>query len=103
MTNPLWMNEKDAAGRNLFPGMEVEVRTADGMVRAFVAIDDTLKPGVVAMSHGWGNRKSFGLSTARRYAGVNVNRLAPSGPGSFDRLSMQSQLTALNVTVNALD
>lgn len=102
MTNPLWMNEKDAAARNLFAGMEVEIRTADGMVRAPVAIDDTLKPGVVAMSHGWGNRKSFGLSTARRYAGVNVNRLAPSGSGSYDSLSMQSQLTALNVTVTAV-
>jgi 3-oxosteroid 1-dehydrogenase len=32
---------------------------------------------------------------------ANVNRLSPSGPGSFDPLSMQARLTGINVEVTA--
>lgn len=99
MTNPLWINAAEARARALFPGCPVEVRSDHGRIRAEIMIDDTLGPGVVAMSHGWGQGKSFGMGTARRFAGVNVNRLTPSGRGSFDPLSMQAQLTAINVTV----
>lgn len=102
MTNPLWMNAGDAGARGLYPGAEVEVRSAHGAIHAQVAIDDALKTGVVAMTHGWGQGRSFGLSTARRYPGANVNRLAPSGRGAFEPLSMQAQLTGINVSVTAL-
>jgi anaerobic selenocysteine-containing dehydrogenase len=101
MTNPLWMNAADAQTRGLSFGGEVVVRSKSGEVVADLVCDDTLKDSVVAMSHGWGQRKSFGLKTARRYPGVNVNRLSPTGPGSFDPLSMQAKLTGINVTVTA--
>lgn len=101
MTNPLWMNAADAQTRGLRFGGEVIVRSKSGEVVADLVCDDTLKDGVVAMSHGWGQRKSFGMKTARRYPGVNVNRLSPTGPGSFDPLSMQAKLTGINVTVTA--
>ena len=100
MTNPLWMNSHDAEFRGLYSGMEVIVRSEFGQVRADLVLDDTLMPGVVAMSHGWGQKKSYGMETARRFPGVNVNRLAPTGPGSFDPLSGQARLTGLNVSVS---
>lgn len=99
-TNPLWMNSHDAQSRGLYPGVEVVVRSDFGQVCADLVLDDTLGPGVVAMSHGWGQQRSYGLQTARRYPGVNVNQLAPSGPGSFDPLTGQAYLTGLNVTVS---
>jgi anaerobic selenocysteine-containing dehydrogenase len=102
MTNPLWMNQRDADARGLFAGIDVEIRSDFGAVHAQLAIDDGLKTGVVAMSHGWGQGRSFGLNTARRYPGANVNRLAPSGPDSFDPLCMQARLTGINVTVAPL-
>lgn len=101
MTNPLWMNPADAEKRGLFPGSEVNVRSDHGQVRADLMFDESLKPGVVAMSHGWGQGRSYGMSTAQRYPGSNVNALSPSGPGSFDPLSMQAQLTAIKVWVAA--
>ncbi|CAB4543007.1 unannotated protein [freshwater metagenome] len=39
---------------------------------------------------------------AQRYPGVNVNALAPVGPGSFDPVSTMSQLTGIPVEVTAL-
>lgn len=101
MTNPLWMSPADAAARGLRPGGEVVVRSEFGEIVADLVLDETLKDGVVAMSHGWGQRKSFGMNNARRNPGVNVNRLSPVGPGSFDPISMQAKLTGINVTVTA--
>jgi anaerobic selenocysteine-containing dehydrogenase len=98
-TNPLWMNSRDAESRELYPGAEVLVRSDSGQVRADLVLDDTLGPGVVAMSHGWGQKRSPGLHTAQRFPGVNVNQLAPSGPGSFDPLTGQAHLTGINVSV----
>ena len=102
MTNPLWMNPQDAESRGLFAGSEVSVQTDFGQVQAELVLDETLRPGVVAMSHGWGQGKAYGLTTARRFPGVNVNRLAAVGPGSFDVLSNQGQLTGINVRVTAI-
>ena len=101
MTNPLWMNPQDAESRGLFAGAEVSVQTDSGQVQAELVLDETLRPGVVAMSHGWGQSKAYGLSTARRFPGVNVNHLAAVGAGSFDVLSNQAQLTGINVQVTA--
>jgi anaerobic selenocysteine-containing dehydrogenase len=101
MTNPLWMNPQDAQSRGLFGGSEVRVQTDFGQVQAELVLDETLRPGVVAMSHGWGQSKAYGLTTANRFPGVNVNQLAPVGPGSFDVLSNQAHLTGVDVKVTA--
>src|SRR6266403_505058 len=102
MTNPLWMNPQDAESRSLFGGSEVSVQTDFGQVQAELVLDETLRPGVVAMSHGWGQSKTYGLTTARRFPGVNVNQLAAVGPGTFDELSNQAHLTGINVEVTAI-
>ena len=101
MTNPLWMNPQDAESRGLFGGSEVSVQTDFGQVQAELVLDETLNPGVVAMTHGWGHSKAYGLTTARRFPGVNVNQLAAVGPGTFDELSNQAHLTGINVKVTA--
>ena len=46
-----------------------------GEVMAQARGDDSLRPGVVAMTHGWGNQKTPGLTVANRYPGVNINAL----------------------------
>jgi anaerobic selenocysteine-containing dehydrogenase len=102
MTNPLWMSPQDAESRGLFEGSEVTVETDFGQVQAELVLDETLKPGVVAMTHGWGHSKAYGLMTANRFPGANVNQLAPVGAASFDVLSNQSHLTGINVKVAAI-
>ncbi|MBS9375025.1 molybdopterin-containing oxidoreductase family protein [Rhodococcus sp. B50] len=96
--NPLWMNPIDAERRGLLDGDCVTVHNRYGSLDAVLAYDTALKPGVVAMTHGWGQR-ARSLNVARHHPGVNVNHLAPVGRDGYDIISNQSQLTGINVDV----
>jgi hypothetical protein len=82
-------------------GQPVHVRNDHGELLAELAFDDALRPGVVAMSHGYGNANTPGMPNAQAAPGVNVNILSPSGAGSFDPVSSMSQLTGIAVEVVA--
>lgn len=97
--NPLHVSPADAARLGLRDGDSVRVSNANGAIDAHVHIDDTLRAGVVAMTHGWGQERSHGLSVAKRYPGVNVNVLLPTGPGSYEKLSNQAHMTGVPVSV----
>ena len=58
-------------------GDRVRCASPWGEVEARVTFDDELMPGVVAMTHGWGNAKTPGMQVASRHPGVNSNLLAP--------------------------
>jgi len=98
-TNPLYMHPDDAGERGLGAGDFVIVRNDHGEVIAELALDPKLRPGVVAMSHGFGNERTPGMLVAQAYPGVNVNALSPSGAGSFDPVSAMSHLTGIAVEV----
>lgn len=101
LTNPLYMNPTDARSRNLGDGSAVSVSNNAGQVETIVVLDETLRPGTVAMTHGWGQTGS-GLETANQYPGCNANNLLPSGPGSFEKISNQSFMTGIPVAVEAI-
>lgn len=101
-TNPLWMNPVDAESRGMKHGDTVRVFNRNGSIDAVVDYDDALMPGVVAMSHGWGQKNNPGMPVAQASPGVNQNVLLPSGPGSFERLSSQAHMTGIPVEVEAL-
>ncbi len=65
-SNPLWMHPDDARCRDLVEGDDVTVRNRHGEVDAMLIYDDTLRLGVVAMTHGLGQRTARGLDVARR-------------------------------------
>ena len=96
-TNPLEVHPDDAARLGVDDGDDVVVRSDWGELDAVVRIDDAVRPGVVAMEHGWGRQP--GMRLAADKPGVNMNRLLPSGPGSFDPLSNQAWMTGIPVTV----
>jgi len=95
--NPLHICAEDAARLNLQDGSEVRVKNQYGEIPATVRIDETLRPGVVAMTHGWGNQKTYGMQIANKFPGINVNLLLPTGPGSFEKLSNQAHMTGIPV------
>ena len=99
--NPLYMNPRDALERGLREGQFVCVRNDYGELRAALALDELLREGVVAMSHGFGNQRTSGMPVAQAMPGVNVNELSPTGAGSFDPLGGMSQLTGIRVEVEA--
>jgi len=101
--NPLNMCEADAAARGLHDGDAVRVSTSYGDIETRVLINDDLRRGAVAMSHGYGHQTAYGLSVAVRKPGANYNRLMPSGPGISEPLSHMSWLSAVPVQVERLE
>ena len=60
-----------------------------------------LRPGVVALSHGYGERTADDPDGAE--VGVNVNRLLPSGPGSYEFYSNMAFMVGIPVEVERVD
>jgi anaerobic selenocysteine-containing dehydrogenase len=100
LVNPLFMHPEDARARNLGEGSKVQIENDNGSIESTVALDDGLKLGTVAMTHGWGHDKTR-MNTAKAYAGVNVNELLPSGIGSYEKISNQAFMTGIPVNVEA--
>jgi len=98
--NYLYMHPQDAEARQIGEGATVRIENDQGAIAAPVKLTDDLMPGVVAMSHGWGQGQSKGMRVASEAPGVNCNLLLPSGPGSFEPLSNQAHMTGIRVHVS---
>ena len=98
-SNPLYLHPDDAAARGLADGDAALASNQHGEVEVTVRLDPELRPGVVAMAHGWGNERTSGMSRAQSRPGVNCNVLLPSGAGSFEPLSSQAHMTGVPVEV----
>ncbi|MDX2169310.1 MAG: molybdopterin-dependent oxidoreductase [Deltaproteobacteria bacterium] len=97
--NYLFMHPDDVARLGLADGQAVRIRSSSGEITLPLRADADLMPGVVAATHGWGHGEAPGLRLAHDRPGVNVNRLLPSGPGSYDPLSNQAFMTGIPVEV----
>lgn len=97
------MNEADAAARGLFDGDQVTVFNQNGSIEARVLIDNDMRPGAVAMSHGYGHRASYGMRVANRKPGANCNALLFTGADQAEPFSHMSWMTAVPVEVRALE
>src|SRR5262249_39957147 len=98
----LYVHPDDAAERGLADGDKARLSNAHGALELEISIDSGLMRGVVALTHGWGNRGSTGMSVAARTPGVNANVLLPVGPGSFEPLSSQAFMTGIPVDLAPL-
>jgi anaerobic selenocysteine-containing dehydrogenase len=99
--NPMYIHPDDARARNLGDGSNVQVKNEFGAVTTTVSLDDTLRPGTIAITHGWGYQGKA-MKTANEFSGCNANNLLPSGPGSFEKISNQSFMTGIPVEVVAV-
>ena len=100
--NPLYISPLDAGRLGLSDGDDVEITSDHGSVRNSVRLDASLREGVVAMTHGFGNERTRGMTRATARPGVNVNELAGTGPGSYDPISGMSHLTGIRVEIRRL-
>jgi anaerobic selenocysteine-containing dehydrogenase len=101
--NPLHINPQDAIQRGLAEGDFADIWNDHGSISVQIVMDATLRPGVVALSHGYGHQQAPGMSRANAFPGVNVNRLMPAGPESYDKLSNMAHLTGIVVKVKKTD
>ena len=100
--NRLYVHPDDAASRGLAAGAKARLWNENGALELEVEYDATLRLGVVALTHGWGNRCATGMRFAARTPGVNANVLLPSGPDSFEPLSSQAFMTGIPVELAPL-
>ena len=100
--NRLYVHPFDAAAHGLAEGAKARIWNESGELTLEVTCDPSLMRGVVALTHGWGNRGSTGMRIAARTPGVNANALLPIGPGSFEPLSSQAFMTGIPVNLAAL-
>nr|WP_226998755.1 molybdopterin-dependent oxidoreductase [Tardibacter chloracetimidivorans] len=71
--NPAYMAPDDLDRLGLQPGSLISIRSRYGEVKAVLASDDTLRPGVVSISHGYGAAPEEDDDPFA--VGTNVNRL----------------------------
>ena len=101
--NYLFVHPDDARRLGLVDDVVVRIASDAGAVELPVRVDPDLMPGVVAATHGWGHGAATGMRVAHERPGVNVNRLLPSGPGSYDPLSNQAFMTGIPVEVQRVE
>ncbi|MYQ35421.1 molybdopterin-dependent oxidoreductase [Streptomyces sp. SID4956] len=71
--NPAWLHSRDLAALGVADGDDVVLESDHGRIRAVARADDTVRPGVVSMSHGWG--AAPGGDEGHRSAGSSTSEL----------------------------
>ena len=79
--NPLYLCPADAERLAITDGAKVRVSNRYGSIEAFARVDDTLRVGVVAMTHGFGNVATTGQPVAQRFRRRERQRPRPGGAG----------------------
>lgn len=95
----LHINPGDATARGMVEGDRVVVRSAAGAIETNIVLDADLGPGVVAMTHGFGQSRAPGMRVASRNAAANCNALMPTTAQDIEPVSHMSWMTAIPVEI----
>ncbi|MGA8707532.1 MAG: molybdopterin-dependent oxidoreductase [Steroidobacteraceae bacterium] len=98
--NPAHLHPADIAALGLREGEWVRITSAHGSVRAVLKADDSLRPGVVSMSHGWGGLP--GATEANNTEGASTNLLTSTDQG-LDPINAMPVMSAIPVRIEAAD
>lgn len=94
--NPVHVHPDDLAALAVSPGHVVEIESDHGLVRAYAAADDTVSPGVVSMTHCYGDLP--GHDDDPGLYGTNPARLLSHTTG-LQEINAMPQMTAVAVTI----
>lgn len=94
--NPAYMHPDDLAELKLCPGDEVTIDSGHAQIPGIVAADETLRRGLVSMSHGWGNTPEH--DDDFRTIGSNTSRLS-NVEENFDRHSGMPVMSNIPVRI----
>ncbi len=96
--NPLKMHPDDLLARGLGAGDKVVVASACAAVPALVEPDETMRPGVVSLTHGWGDLPETDADFERH--GSAASRLSDVDD-AYDPYTGQPVMTNIPVEVSA--
>lgn len=94
--NPAYLHPEDLKALGLISGDAVVVRSVDGAIDAIVKDDETMRPGTVSMSHGWGSLP--GEDEAYDGIGSATTRLM-GRHHRVERINAMPQMTAIPVEI----
>ncbi len=96
--NPLWMHPGDMAMLDLSDGDRVEIASRHGAIPGFVEGDTTLRPGVVAMTHGFGPKPHGNYDPRRDGSNINLLLRWEDDPDPYHGMP---RMSALPVSIRA--
>jgi anaerobic selenocysteine-containing dehydrogenase len=97
--NPAFLHPDDLAALGIASGESIEVRSAHDAIRAVAEADDTLRRGVVAITHGFGGTPAD--DDRHREIGCNTGRLMAADV-DYDPITGIPRMSALPVAIARL-
>jgi anaerobic selenocysteine-containing dehydrogenase len=94
------MHPDDAASIGAAEGEAIRLTSPHGTIELPVTLTEDIKPGVIAVPHGWGHKGTGGwrrANAAAKGGGVNVNQLMSSHPHDLERLAGMAVLNGVSV------
>ncbi|WP_408587919.1 molybdopterin-dependent oxidoreductase [Novosphingobium sp.] len=101
--NPLHMARRDLDRLGLVDGERISLTSQFGSIETHVYLDESLREGVVAMAHGYGQARTFSQRIAQQNPGSNCNAIMPTGADSIEPLSNMAWLSAVPVSVRSIE
>ncbi|KJS07116.1 MAG: hypothetical protein VR73_09405 [Gammaproteobacteria bacterium BRH_c0] len=94
------MHPDDLAAMNLAADERVTIRSEHGSIPAHVRPDDSIRPGVVSMTHNWGGLPDEAEGSAE--PGSNVNLLI-STEQHVEPINAMVRMTAIPISITRMD
>lgn len=91
------MHPTDAQALGLLHNGKVRLVSKSGEIEINLLVTEDLKPGVVAVPHGWGHGGRSSWRRAASEGGANSNLLASSQPADIEQLSGSAHLSGIPV------
>lgn len=91
----------DATAHGLTDGDPVRISSSHGEVELAARLTDEVRPGTVAVPHGWGH--AGGWETANAAGGSNINELASSDPEDLEPLAGMAFLNGIPIRVEPVE
>jgi anaerobic selenocysteine-containing dehydrogenase len=100
--NPAFVHPSDLAALGVAPGASVRIASRHDAIVAVVEADDTLRPGVVAMTHAFGGLPGEDEDgAAHRQLGSNTGRLLATDD-DYDPATGMPRMGAVPISIEAL-
>jgi formate dehydrogenase len=99
-THAARIHPDDAERLGVEDGGRCRIASAHGHIEIAATVTDEVKPGTVAVPHGWGHRGGWQVANAA--GGANVNLLASSDPADLERLAGMAHLNGIAIRVEAI-
>ena len=100
-THSARIHPDDAESLGIEDGASCQITSAHGQIEIAATVTDEVKPGTVAVPHGWGHQGGWQVANAA--GGANTNVLASSDPADLERLAGMAHLNGIAIRVEAVE